>query len=184
MIPKNPIIAKKRYQKSRQLWDMRADKIRSLWPTDMILESLRCKRSTPTWTSKLELLYLSRQKNENFRFWWVRGILYKLKNGTNQIQNEFPRKILEPVLKYNFTKFSVAVFIPTKNICFSCCKRWSKTSKMHEANYWDKRSFKLCFLHNCTAFISVSAVFVLWSRCRRSRPKIVSSLLRFLERNF
>ena len=27
-------------------------------------------------------------------------------------------------------------------------KRWSKTSEMHEANYSDKRSFKLCFLHN------------------------------------
>ena len=47
---------------------------------------------------------------------------------------------------------------------------------MHEANYSDKRSFKLCFLHNCTALISVIAVFVLSSQGRRSRPKIVSSL--------
>ena len=48
---------------------------------------------------------------------------------------------------------------------------------MHEANYWDKRSFKLRFLHNCAALISVIAVFVLRSRGRFSRPKIVSSLL-------
>ena len=45
------------------------------------------------------------------------------------------------------------------------------------ANYWDKRSFKLCFLHNCTVLISIIAVFVLWSRGRRSRPKIVISLV-------
>ena len=63
--------------------------------------------------------------------------------------------------KYHFTKFCVAALIPTENICFSRCKRWSKTSEMHEANYSDKRSFKLCFLHNCTALISVIAVFVL-----------------------
>ena len=36
--------------------------------------------------------------------------------------------------KYHFTKFCVAVLIPTENICFSRCKRWSKTSEMHEAN--------------------------------------------------
>ena len=52
-----------------------------------------------------------------------------------------------------------------------------KDDEMHAANYSDKRSFKLCFLHNCTALISVIAVFVLSNRSRRSRPKIVSSLL-------
>ena len=50
-------------------------------------------------------------------------------------------------------------------------------SEMQEANYSDKKSFKLCFLHNCAALISVIAVFVVWSRGRRSRPKIVSSPL-------
>ena len=63
--------------------------------------------------------------------------------------------------KYHFSKFCVAVLIPTENICFSRCKRWSKPSKMHEANYWDKKSFKLCFLHYCPALIPVIAVFVL-----------------------
>ena len=62
---------------------------------------------------------------------------------------------------YHFTKFCVAVLIPTENMCFSRCKRWLKTSEMHEANYLDKRSFKLCFLHNCTALISVTAVLAL-----------------------
>ena len=137
------------------------------------------KTSTPTWTSKLKLFYLFLQRTENFRFWWVRGILYKLTNGANQILNEFPCKILEPVWKNIkfFSNFCVAVLIPTENICFSRCKRRSKTSEMHEANYWDKRSFKLCFLHNCTALISVIPVCVLWSRGWRSRPKIVSSLM-------
>ena len=36
--------------------------------------------------------------------------------------------------KYHFTKFCVAVLIPTENIWFSCCKRWSKTSEMSEAS--------------------------------------------------
>ena len=79
--------------------------------------------------------------------------------------------------KYHFTRFCVAILIPTENICLSRCKRWLKTSEMHEANYSDKRSFKLCFLHNFTALISVIAVFVLWCRGRRSRPKIVNSLI-------
>ena len=48
---------------------------------------------------------------------------------------------------------------------------------MHEANYSDKWSFKFCFLHKCTALISVIAVFVLWSPGRRSRSKIVSSII-------
>ena len=62
--------------------------------------------------------------------------------------------------KYHFTKFSVAVLIPTENICFPHCKRWLKTSEIYEANYLDKRSFKLWFLHNFTALISVMAIFV------------------------
>ena len=45
--------------------------------------------------------------------------------------------------KYHFTKFYVAVLIPTRNVCFSRCERWLKTSKMYEANYSDKMSFKL-----------------------------------------
>ena len=63
--------------------------------------------------------------------------------------------------KYHVTTFCVAVHIPAENICFPLCKRWSKTSEVHEANYSDKKYFKLCFLHNCTALISVIAVFVL-----------------------
>ena len=63
--------------------------------------------------------------------------------------------------KYHFTKFHVAVLIPTENVCLSRCKRWLKTSKMYEANYSDKRSFKLWFLDNFTALISVIAAFVL-----------------------
>ena len=59
--------------------------------------------------------------------------------------------------KYHFTKFCVAVLIPTENICFSD----KKASEMHEVNYSDKRTFRLYFLHNCTALISVIAVFVL-----------------------
>ena len=47
--------------------------------------------------------------------------------------------------KISRTKFCVSVLIPTENICFSRCERWSKTSEMHEANYSDERSFKLCF---------------------------------------
>ena len=47
--------------------------------------------------------------------------------------------------KYHFTKFCVAVLIPTENICFSRCKRWSKTLEMHEANYSDKRSSNYVF---------------------------------------
>ena len=62
-----------------------------------LIESLRCKTSTPTWTSKLKHLYFFLQRTENFRFWWVRGILSKLKNYTYQIWNEFSWKILEPV---------------------------------------------------------------------------------------
>ena len=58
--------------------------------------------------------------------------------------------------KYHSTKFCVSVLIPTENICFSRCKRGSKTSEMYEANYSDERSFKLCF-----SIISVIAVFVL-----------------------
>ena len=63
--------------------------------------------------------------------------------------------------KYHFTKFYVAVLIPTGNVCFSRCERWLKTSKMYEANYSDKMSFKLWLLHNFTALISVIVVFVL-----------------------
>ena len=58
--------------------------------------------------------------------------------------------------KYHVTKFCVAALIRTENMCFSRCKRWSKTSEMHEANYSDKRSFKLCFLHNYTALTETS----------------------------
>ena len=60
--------------------------------------------------------------------------------------------------KYHLAKFFVADLNPTENICFSRCKKWSKTSKMYETNYSDKRSFKLWFLHNFTALISVIAI--------------------------
>ena len=52
--------------------------------------------------------------------------------------------------KYHFTNFCVAVLIPTENICFSCCKRWSKTSEMQEDNYSDK--FCLACISNNIAF--------------------------------
>ena len=60
-------------------------------------QSLRCKTSTPTWTSKLNLLYIFLRGTENFRFRWVRGILYKIKIKTDQIWKEFSWKISEPV---------------------------------------------------------------------------------------
>ena len=43
--------------------------------------------------------------------------------------------------KYNLAKFFVADLNPTENVCFSRCKKWSKTSKMYETNYSDERSF-------------------------------------------
>ena len=54
-------------------------------PPDLVstVESLRCKTSTPTWTSKLKLLYLFLQRTENFRFLMD--------------QRKFSCKILEPV---------------------------------------------------------------------------------------
>ena len=69
--------------------------------------------------------------------------------------------------KYHFINFFVAVLIPTENICFSRCKKWSKALAMYEGGGGggggggDKRSFKLCFLHNFTALISLIAVYVL-----------------------
>ena len=50
--------------------------------------------------------------------------------------------------QYHFTKFCVAILISTENMCFLHCKRWSKTSEMHEANYSDKglSNYVLCII--------------------------------------
>ena len=170
-----------RVKRRRCLWSSRMGRIGMpkivKWKV-ALTESLRCKTSTPTWTSKSKLLYLFLQGTEHFRFWWVSWILDKLKKQTNQVWNEFSCKILEPVWRNITLLSSVLPFsIQLKTYAFHVVKRRSKISEMHEANYWDKRSFKLWFLHIFTALISVIAVFVLWSLGWRSRSKIVSSLI-------
>ena len=64
-----------------------------------------------------------------------------------------------------------------KAYAFHFIKDGRRLQKRTEANYSDKRYFKLWFLQSFTVFISVIAIFVLWSRVWRSFPETVSSLM-------
>ena len=80
--------------------------------------------------------------------------------------------------KYYFTKFCVVVPIPTENICFPHCNRWSKTSEIYEDNCLVKgllnydfcifSSFDFSNCHLCLIKVKFTS--------SHSRPKLVSSL--------
>ena len=68
--------------------------------------------------------------------------------------------------KYHFTRFCVAVPIPSENICFPPCQRWSKISEIYGVNYSDRRYFKLWFLDNCCGH---TAIFLLHKMSKTSK---------------